>query len=509
LNASGSSTPTSSIIGSGAVAYLFEATVQRPYLAVTNSLSVEANSVYFFSIDLEQISGIIGYSNIIFLAGIPSGSSLSYYRNNLLVNAGESATVGRLSVKLTTSSTSGICTPRFGIGTQSNQTGTVIISRPQFEFGSVATAFIPTTTSVVTEFQGVYQDGTGAPNIPRLDYSYGTCPAILLEPQRTNIVKNSILDFSSLMTDWSYPSISSGATSDPITSIVYSGSTAYLQTAINQRPYFQYRSGIAISTGKYTFSFYLETVNGSIPMNNIIGIVGGIVAGYTYYIDGVLVNSNDNVTNGRVSIVADVTSGGTCYPRFGIGTSGNATGEIVVSNPQFETGAYSTSYIPTTTATATRLADTFTRNNIRTNQLITASGGTWYLELKNNVSYIRDVVSNGIFISNLLTGSGVGSYMIFINNPANSGRLYIGIRLNDFPSNIYLTQENNVKIAIKWDGSVLNAFVNGFKVITNRTFAFTSMEFLGGDSKDQPKFIQQMALFNTPLSDSDCQLLTT
>ena len=58
--------------------------------------------------------------------------------------------------------------------------------------------------------------------------------------------------------------------------------------------------------------------------------------------------------------------------------------------PQFEQGAYSTTVIPTSGATATRLADSFSRSNIYTNGLISASGGTWYVELRNNVAYVRD-----------------------------------------------------------------------------------------------------------------------
>jgi hypothetical protein len=35
------------------------------------------------------------------------------------------------------------------------------------------------------------------------------------------------------------------------------------------------------------------------------------------------------------------------------------------------------------------------------------------------------------------------------------------------------------------------------------------MEFLNGAASDVPKFIQAMALYPTPLSDAQCQTLTT
>jgi hypothetical protein len=58
----------------------------------------------------------------------------------------------------------------------------------QLETGDIATDYIPTTTIARTTFAGITQDGTSASNVPRLDYSQGSCPALLLEPQRTNSV---------------------------------------------------------------------------------------------------------------------------------------------------------------------------------------------------------------------------------------------------------------------------------------------------------------------------------
>jgi len=60
--------------------------------------------------------------------------------------------------------------------------GNIYIQDAQLEQGLVATDYIETTTSTVST--GIVE------NVPRIDYSSGT-PALLLEPQRTNLIKYS------------------------------------------------------------------------------------------------------------------------------------------------------------------------------------------------------------------------------------------------------------------------------------------------------------------------------
>ena len=75
--------------------------------------------------------------------------------------------------------------PRFYVtdnaGTQ--VLGNVTIQDAQLEYGLVATDYIETGSSTATA--GLLEDE------PRFDYTGGGCPALLMEPQRTNLVKNS------------------------------------------------------------------------------------------------------------------------------------------------------------------------------------------------------------------------------------------------------------------------------------------------------------------------------
>ena len=173
-----------------------------------------------------------------------------------------------------------------------------------------------------------------------------------------------------------------------------------------------------------------------------------------------------------------------------------------------ELGAFATTWINTTTAAATRLVDTFSRNNIYTNGLISASGGTWYVELRNNVAYVRDaaIVSYSIR-DNVSTTSG--NNLEIRCSSGSPQRLSIGKRISGVFTTLFLTTTDTVKIAIKWNGTSADVFVNGVKQVSATSFTATNMEFFNGSGEDVTKFIQAMALYPTPLSDAQCQALTT
>jgi hypothetical protein len=269
-----------------------------------------------------------------------------------------------------------------------------------------------------------------ASNVPRIDYTGGGCPSILLEPQRTNIVLNS--------------------------------ATVVTQT-------------ITTAAVANTLSFY---GTGTITLS---GTFAEALVG-------------TGATN-RVSLTFTPTAG-----SLVLTVSGTCT------NAQLEAGAYPTSYIPTVASTVTRNADVINRNDIYTNNLITAAGGTWFVHLINNVPMSRDTSSVGLFIadsSNGVTGNGIS-----LRNNSNN-RLAINKRIAGSQTQIYVTTNDHVKVAIKWNGTTADVFENGIKVVSATSFTATDMEFFSGTGGDVSKYITQMALFPTPLSDAECIALTT
>ena len=128
------------------------------------------------------------------------------------------------------------------------------------------------------------------------------------------------------------------------------------------------------------------------------------------------------------------------------------------------------------------------------------------MELRNNIVYTRDTGVLGLFIGDGNTG-GTNSLNI---RSAGSTRLSISKTVGGTLTTLYTTTTDIVKLALKWNGSSLDIFANGTKVVTAESFTTTIMEFLGHSTTgDIPKFIQQMALYPSALSDTDCTTITT
>ena len=307
----------------------------------------------------------------------------------------------------------------------------------------VAYAEIPTNgngdlswfrNSVANRTQSDGNIGSVAANVPRLSYIYGSCPAFLLEPQRTNLV---------------FPS-----------------ATATTQTS-------------TVTAVAHTLSFW---GTGSVTLS---GVATGTL--------------NGTGANNRVTLTFTPTAG-----SLTLTVSGSVT------NWQLEAGSYATTLINTTSATATRVGDYFRRSNIRTNGLISASGGTWYVELRGNVSLTAESATSGFWLgTNLFTDNSNGT--IYFRQGGGSQRTGIWKYEGGSASVMYATTTDTVKLAIKWNGTTADIFANGTKVVTATSFTATNMEFLAIPSTGIGRtfFIQTMALYPTALSDANCQTLTT
>ena len=352
-------------------------------------------------------------------------------------------------------------------------------------------------------------------NVPRIDYSYGTCPALLLEPQRTNLaLQSETFDNASwVKTNASVTANSTTAPDGTTNADTFTANGALSSHELGQ--------SVSVTLGvSYSYSVYAKKntnnfiqllgsgailgVNGWANFNLDTGVVGSVGSAVTASIQ--------NVGNGwyrcTMTAPAVATSSGTIVALL-VSSATSPRGEIntlstsvFIYGAQLEVGAYATSYIKTEATSVTRLADSFSRNNIYTNNLITSAGGTWFVELRNNIVYTRD--ANTRFGIGDTTALNTNS-LFFIGDIGN--RINLWKAVSGAVTGLYTTTTDTTKFAFKWNGTSCDIFANGTKVVTATSFTPTNMENLIG-ALGVPIFIQGMALYPVPLSDVDCELLT-
>jgi len=358
-------------------------------------------------------------------------------------------------------------------------------------------------------------------NVPRIDFSQGSCPALLLEPQRTNTML-----YSQAINSWATKTeltITDNYSTSPDGTI----NASYIQQTTGGNAVVFTSQNVSVTTGQVqTVSFYAKAKevtsvtlrlgtssiwSGTLRPSFTIDLSNG-----TFTTTGTNVASatSQNVGNGwyRYTVVTTATIASTTtnvQTATGYVLSPTSGDGFYLWGVQWEQNAsYATTYIPTTSTSVTRLADSFSKSNIYTNGLITAAGGTWYVELRNNIQYTRDAGNSNLFIGDAGNNSPSNSLEIRNGGIANS-RLDLGKRISGTFTTLYSTTTSTTKIAFKWNGTSVDVFVNGTKQVSASAFTITNMEYLYLQTQDVPRYIQSMALFSTPLSDAALITMTT
>jgi hypothetical protein len=288
--------------------------------------------------------------------------------------------------------------------------GSVYIQNAQIVSGSVAKDYLRTETRL---------------NIPRLDYTNGSCPSILVEPQRTNLFLNSVFNGTgSTPTSWSV-GFATG-TSAPAVSTKSTGVQAYtFTTSASRQTIVQLLNYVSGTT--YACSVYVENVTGTISVSEVLFFNG--TGTQTFYKDGVLISSSTPIVSGsRYTAIFLASATLSQQVRIGNGCTTTTTGSVRLSMPQLETGANSTSYIPTTSASVTRNADVISKTGI--SSLIGQTEGTVFVDANLNVNTNERrliTISNGTETQRIFVWTlGTTLYTTFNSISVNLGNFPIG-----------------------------------------------------------------------------------
>ena len=249
--------------------------------------------------------------------------------------------------------------------------------------GQQLVTFTRASSGTFVDSAGTLQ--TAATDVPRFDHNPATGESLglLVEEQRTNLALNTVLAGGTTPTSWSLGS----ANVPTVASSIYGNSDGgiALSFATNADRNFIIQTVALAANTTYVFSVLVESFVNITSANSNVLSLNNAPAGST--ITGA--SGNPAVGQRITTTVAVGATAGNVQIRIGLGVGSNTTGTIILSRPQLEAGAFPTSYIPTTTAAATRAADVADlisqaiANNIR----------TLYVEFRSPASGTRGVVS--------------------------------------------------------------------------------------------------------------------
>jgi hypothetical protein len=387
-----------------------------------------------------------------------------------------------------------------------NAGGTLFIQDAQLEQGLVATDYIETGASTATA--GLLEDE------PRFDYTGGGCPALLMEPTRTNHINHSeygggyeTVDSNLTVTDNTEVSPEGYSNAVKIEDISTSSATQAVKFGALE-------SGSVVGR-TFTGSLYIKPVNsGDVGGNVYLSLQrrSGDFEGLTETIE------IDSADWKRYEITYTFTGAGAGNQTgcdFKILKTGTPIDDIYVYGVQLEEGAFATSYIPTYGSSATRAKEGFTDSYDQIDQLDLSSSGlngedvSWFFELKNNQDVARDSGATTIRVNN--SADNDGSFRIY---RASSGVKQLTVVFRDTngnstPSSYEMTSENP-KVLVKrtWSTGRIQAYVDGALVrdqIDLDYNAWYKLELGGAGSTLE---LKQALAFPTVLSNNDSEILT-
>lgn len=441
----------------------------NPLSLNTNAYSIsvyaKANTISSFRLDLGTAGLSQGVTCVFDLSNGTAGTPVLYGSATSFIATIENVGNGWYRCSLSGNVIIGNYYSEFAITTS----GSIFIWGAQLEEGSTAKDYQRTETRL---------------NIPRLDYSNGTCPSILVEPQRTN------LNFPSIPTQ-------SGGGTLVQNAIISPDGTINANSFVPISNGFIYANVIGTTVQSYTFSLYLK------------GTVNGQKVRLTADLQGSLATLTLTTEWVRYSVTFTGVSGGqNFYILSGGYLSPSENNLFYFWGWQIEAGSYPTSYIPTTSAAVTRNADAIYKTGI--SSLIGQTEGTIFCD-----AYLTgtDTSNGSILIATDKASSGAIIRIIYANGVALRFDVYDGSSFQCLISAGAYNVGDRVKVAGAYKNNDFVMYVNGTQIGTDTSGSVPTTDKVNintsiyGDTNGSR--INSAILFPTRLTNAELISLTS
>jgi hypothetical protein len=386
------------------------------------------------------------------------------------------------------------------------------------ESGAVDFDVTRSTTAFRTNASGILE--SVASGVPRLDYpSAGGCPSLLVEPAATNLLLRSE-EFDNAYWNLSNTTIIPNAANAPNGTLtadkIYPTTTGSIRsisrnTLITLNAHagsvFAKWDGGTIEIITLTRGS-LADISFNVRTGQIVGTIpAGMTASISSFSDGWYrcawaYNSANTLTFYQLVLSSSANS---------FSVTANGTDGIFLWGAQLETGSVATSYIPTTTATATRNADVISKTGV--SGFIGQAFGTLYAEIdwrsrtESAARIIFGVEESGTNNNIRLSFGGTNQNQISAVALNTTAVATSQAALGQFPDGI-------TKIAAAYDASGIQLFVNGTALALGAlTGSYPPLNAVVLGNRNGGQFlndrIRAAAIYTTRLSNTELAQLTS
>jgi len=317
---------------------------------------------------------------------------------------------------------------------------------------------------------------------PRIDFLNNTKGHLLLEPSRSNLAT-----YSEGFSNWSI--ISSGVVVTDNTTDVLSPSGKNDASKVEFNAASKILGQSPTLSGNYSGFVYVKGTQGETIRFNF----GGTEENFT------LTGGWDKLERTNITATANA---------FNLNTYGGATARtIYVYGAQLESGSYATSYIPTEGSSVTRVAEV--ANDAGNSTVINKNQGVLFVEsaaLADDLTF-RQITLNDGSLNTILIGYRTNTNRIYSQLVSNNvSQAFLSYDVTD------ITEFH--KVALVYENNRVDLWIDGVKRASDTSATMplnlTNIDLRGTSGSGQfYAKIKQIKLYNTALTDTELQNLTT